>query len=121
MSAKGEDESDWIFDYVMSIFKSPVWEVPVMTFIDDHCIVFDSEEENKFAYTEIHGQFCQLVDNLLSQHLAEIGVSAEDFVQACEIARHSRAINSIVIDQIMSIDDYLTFKKMMVKRNMEVS
>ena len=51
---EAEDENDWLFDYVMSIFKAPTWEVPVMQFIDDNCIVFDNEEENKFSYTEIH-------------------------------------------------------------------
>lgn len=50
----GGDEQDWLFDYVMSVLKAPTWEVPIMTFIDDNCIVFDSEEENKFAYTELH-------------------------------------------------------------------
>lgn len=53
--AEGEgDSGDWLFDYMMSVFKAPTWEVPIMTFIDDNCIVFDSEEENKFAYTELH-------------------------------------------------------------------
>ena len=53
--AEGEgDSGDWLFDYMMSVFKAPTWEVPIMTFIDDNCIVFDSEDENKFAYTELH-------------------------------------------------------------------
>ena len=54
-AAKASDgEADWLFDYMMSVFKSPTWEVPIMMWIDDNCIVFDSEEENKFAYTDLH-------------------------------------------------------------------
>lgn len=45
-----EAESEWLFDYMAGVMRSPCWDVPVMTFIDEHCIVFDSEEENKFAY-----------------------------------------------------------------------
>ncbi len=28
------DEHDWLFDYVMSAFQSPSWEVPLLMFID---------------------------------------------------------------------------------------
>ncbi len=52
--AEADDEYDWLFDYVMSIFKAATWEVPIMTFIDEYCLTFDNEDENKFAYTEIH-------------------------------------------------------------------
>lgn len=49
-----ESEHDWLFDYIMSVFKAPTWEVPIMTFIDDNCVVFDTDDENKFAYSELH-------------------------------------------------------------------
>lgn len=51
------DESDWVFDYVMNIFRSPAWEVPVMCFIDENCASFDTGDENKFIYTDLHQQF----------------------------------------------------------------
>jgi len=63
----GGDEQDWLFDYVMSVLKAPTWEVPIMTFIDDNCIVFDSEEENKFAYTELHEVLPSLAAHLAVQ------------------------------------------------------
>lgn len=60
MSSPGDTEDmDWLFDYVMTIFTSPTWEVPIMTFIDDHCVVFDDDEENKFEYTTIHRVSCR--------------------------------------------------------------
>lgn len=55
-----DDDSTWMFDFLMNLFESPEWEVPIMTFIDDNCMLFDNEEENKFEYTEIHGQFQEL-------------------------------------------------------------
>ena len=69
-----ESEDDWLFDYMMETFRSTTWEVPVMTF-DENCVIFDNDEENKLVYTEKHREFCQLIDNLLSSHLSEIGVS----------------------------------------------
>ena len=55
-----ENESDWLFDYMMETFQSPSWEVPVMTFIDENCLIFDNDDENKFAYTDKHKEFCHL-------------------------------------------------------------
>ncbi|CAM9260313.1 unnamed protein product, partial [Heterosigma akashiwo] len=77
MAEEGESfgEYDWIFDYVMSVFKSPLWDLTVMGIIDDNCIVFSNEEENRFEYTDIHNLFKLQVEQLLTQHLAELGVS----------------------------------------------
>lgn len=122
MAEEGESfgEYDWIFDYVMSVFKSPLWDLTVMGIIDDNCIVFSNEEENRFEYTDIHNLFKLQVEQLLTQHLAELGVSEDMFLEACERARSSRDINQEVYDQIVAMEDFLTFKKLMVKRNMEL-
>lgn len=33
--------------------QGPLFTVPLMAFIDENCLVFDSEEENKFEYTAV--------------------------------------------------------------------
>lgn len=114
------DESDWVFDFVMHLFGSPAWEVPVMCFIDEHCASFDTEEENKFIYTELHVQFRELVESVLCSNLAEIGLTASDFADVCERSRQSSDISMEVVNQILAMDDFLTFKKLMIKRNLEL-
>lgn len=114
------ENSDWIFDYLMAVVKSPSWDAEVMGMIDEHCVFFDNEEENKFIHTDIHNGFIEKVDSLLTAHLDEVCVSPEQFCAACETSRDSRDINSEVFKQIMAMDDFLTFKKLMVKRNMEL-
>jgi hypothetical protein len=49
-----ETEYDWLFDYLYSVFKAPSWEKPLQEFIDENCTVFDNDDENKLAYTELH-------------------------------------------------------------------
>ena len=63
VGAMEEDNAgtDWLFDYMMNVFRSPSWEVPIMAFIDENCIIFDSEEENKMSYMDAHIQFKTLV------------------------------------------------------------
>lgn len=45
---------DWFFDIILNFLRSPRWITPVMSFVDDSCIIFDGEDENKFEYTEMH-------------------------------------------------------------------
>lgn len=60
-------EKEWLFDFLLSVFRSPQWDVAVMGFIDEHCAVFDMDEENKLSYTTLHQQFKDLV-RLLKQN-----------------------------------------------------
>lgn len=48
---------DWVFDSVVGYLCCPEWQVPLDNFIDEHCLVFDGEEENKLAYTDIHCRY----------------------------------------------------------------
>jgi len=109
---------DWIFDAVMQFFNSPEWDTPIMNFIDDKCIQFDNADENKLEYTMVHQSFVELIDQTLGTFLTRLGISEEEFVEACEKARSSRSINSQVVGQLQSMDDFLAFKKLMVKRNL---
>lgn len=63
----GDDvtEKEWLFDFLLSVFKSPHWDAAVMGFIDENCAVFDTGEENKLSYTELHHLFKDLVSSLL--------------------------------------------------------
>jgi hypothetical protein len=45
---------DWFFDMIIGFLRSPRWKVPVMSFLDEKCIMFDNEEENKLEFTAIH-------------------------------------------------------------------
>jgi hypothetical protein len=157
-----QTDADWLFDYLMEVFRSPTWEVPLMEFIDMHCVIFDQvrartshlasttrgvratagqsakmaqaltgnryvhalhdvqDDENKLEYTSVHNEFCDLVERLLEAHLGDVGMAAEDFLNVCAAARNGRALNSFVFEQILAVDDFLTFKKIMCKRNMEL-
>jgi hypothetical protein len=46
-----------------------------MSFLDEHCIIFDNEDENKLEYTPIHRNFRKMVEELICELLAELGVS----------------------------------------------
>jgi hypothetical protein len=91
-----------------------------MSFLDENCLVFDNEEENRLEYTSIHNQFKKIVDDLLSELMAELGVSQEQFVEACTKASQN-PLHKKIVDQITAVDNFVAFKKLMVKRNTELN
>ena len=109
-----------------------------MDFVDEKCIYFDSDEENKLEYTDIHRDFKDHVfhffeniryfshnfflqmEAVISSNIGELGVTPEIFYEACEKGRHSRDINRTVFEKVLALYDFVTFKKMMVKRNTEL-
>lgn len=54
------------------------------------------------------------VETLCSTSLAEVGIAVEDFVQALEASRLSQDISRAVYEQLVALDDFVTFKKLMV-------
>merc|ERR1712070_908224 len=112
--AKEEGENDWFFDIIINFLRSPRWKTPIMSFLDEYCIIFDNEDENKLEYTDIHRKFKMLVEELIGELLAELGVSQEIFLQACDKAEKN-PIHKKIVDQIVAVDNFVAFKKLMGK------
>ena len=90
-----------------------MYTTPVMGFIDEHCAVFDDEEENKLEFTVVHAEFKRLVESLLSDFLREVGVPPERFVDVLANSAHDE-LNDFVLASILTVDDFPQFKAMMV-------
>lgn len=114
----------------MSFLRSPEYTTPVMNFIDDNCIVFDSDEESKLEFTAIHNKFIALVfewvsapnptscrvltwvrpRSLIEGFLGEIGISQEAFAVECDNAMSKGGDSAFVYHQIMAVEDFASFK-----------
>lgn len=55
------------------------------------------------------------VETLCADSLAEVGVAVGDFVEALEKSRLSQDISTAVYHQLVALDDFVTFKKLMVR------
>lgn len=76
--------------------KSPRWRTPVVSYIEEYCLVFDNEDENKLEYTSIHKNFIKLVDELLCELIAEVGIEREVFMEACQLSTHHKTHYKLV-------------------------
>ena len=113
----GGGELDWLLDCMASYLKSPMWQHDICTFIDDNCWMFVGEcgDENSLESTEVHNLFKKLIDRKLDEFCSEFGVNHMQFLQACQSM--SATIHRRCVEQILSVDNFLLFKRMMISRN----
>ena len=52
--------------------------------------------------------------------MSELGVTHEQFVEACSKATQN-PIHKKIVDQILAVESFLAFKKMLKKRNEELN
>ncbi|CAD2214237.1 The ARF-like 2 binding protein BART, putative [Angomonas deanei] len=118
-------DNSWISESIVQFSYSPMWRNPINEFVDDHCFLFDNDEEMKLEYTSFHIQFKKLVDTLLTDFVTELGISLELAQQALQnsLADPKFAENKAtkrLLTFIFAADDFRSFHRMMVKRNIEL-
>lgn len=52
--------------------------------------------------------------------MAELDITQEQFLDACQKAS-SNQVHKKVVDQISAVDNFMAFKKLMLKRNSELN
>ncbi len=92
----------------------------MLSFLEENCLVFDSEEENKFEYTKIHQAFKELFEKLFAEMMKDLGITEGDFVKACEAA-YEKPETKPIVEQMIAVDDFVEFKRQMVKRNQQLN
>ena len=106
---------------LIAFLRSPLWRVPLSSFIDAHCLYFDTSAEHQLQHTDIHHSYVALCESLLESHLDAVGLSQSAFVALCEAGLQSAdgAIRRL-IGEVLLLDEYPLFHKRMVQRNIEL-
>jgi len=120
--AEIDADIEWLSDYILHFLESPTWVAPVAQFVDERCIIFDlGQQEEKLEYTECHMAYQQLVDRLFAERLQELSVADSDFERFCLTGLTTNSqLHRVLVEQILSVEDYLMFKGMMVQRNADL-
>nr|CCC93722.1 conserved hypothetical protein [Trypanosoma congolense IL3000] len=113
-----------VLESILQFTHSPMWRTPVDNFIDENCCLFTDDSEMKVEQTEIHLKFRDMTDNLLSKFVKDIGVTLETALEAVVNSMDSTSstnnLGKRFRQEIFYIEDFPTFHKMMVRRNMEL-
>uniref|UniRef100_A0AAR2KIL9 Cilia- and flagella-associated protein 36 n=1 Tax=Pygocentrus nattereri TaxID=42514 RepID=A0AAR2KIL9_PYGNA len=114
------EDSEWVVESIAGYLGSPEWVIPVTDFMEHKCSVFDDEEENKLTYTEIHQQYKQLVEKLLESYMQEVGISEQQFVEACSSPFAKSKTLQTLFQPVLATDDFQMFRSLMVQKNVEL-
>lgn len=114
--------SNWLAEFTIGFLQSPTWRVPIDSFIDARCLVFDNEEENKHEYATCHQDYLDMIDHHLETALQDLGVKPEEFLAAFGSGEttDNQQLDDLLFSEILAMTDFLAFKKMMVARNVEL-
>ncbi|XP_062934616.1 cilia- and flagella-associated protein 36 isoform X1 [Cynocephalus volans] len=120
MAAEEEDEVEWVVESIAGFLRGPDWTTPILDFVEHKCEVFDDEEESKLTYTEIHQEYKELVEKLLESYLKEIGISEDQFQEACTSPLAKTHTSQAILQPVLAAADFTIFKAMMVQKNIEM-
>ena len=83
-----------MYECVLQYLISPIWKATIYNFLDEHCIIFDDEEENKFEYFNIHKvfdwsfnvckKFKKMMEDLVDGLMNEVGIGEEKLGEVIE-------------------------------------
>lgn len=114
--------TEWIIDSVVGFLRSPMWVVPILTFIEEQSIIFDPGVPENEEYKVKHGEYRNLVGLLMNSYLEDMNLKQEEFIKACEdnTSKSSVQYHQGLFEQIWAADDYEVFKRMMTQKNVEL-
>ena len=90
------------------------WALGVQGFLLQHCRSFEDVEENRLEWTALHAQLRDMMEALLEEQLAQLGVSVDDFVGRLAACPASRAGNDL-LETVLAMDDFASFKQHMLR------
>ncbi|CAH1111327.1 unnamed protein product [Psylliodes chrysocephalus] len=116
-----EEDNSWVFDSLVTFLNGPIWNAPLQTFIEEKSLIFEPNAEDNEDYHKIFDEFKNLVDFMLGSFMEDIGITSEQFENACkESKRYQVAFDPNSFEQVWAANDYEMFKKMMTQRNVEL-
>lgn len=107
---------DWVVDSLNEWLHSPMWLVPVLSFVDEHCLAFNGEEECPLACSQIHSEYVALLDALLEDFAGRMSLGSTQLLDAVQMG----AVTQHAFEQVVLADDFQHFREVMFRRNLQL-
>ncbi|XP_071549166.1 cilia- and flagella-associated protein 36 isoform X2 [Panulirus ornatus] len=115
-----DDEKGWILDSLVNFLRGPVWNVPILTFIEHKSLIFEAGVDENEDHHKIHEEYKTLVDFMLGSYMEDMGINPEQFESACGKASMNTPFHQTLFEQVWAADDFEIFKRMMIQKNIEL-
>eukprot|EP01084_Bolivina_argentea_P222871 377194_1 len=117
--ASDQQEDDWMLECIVEYIQSTECSIYVDGFIDENCLVFESDTtdaEIMHEFHQIHSQYKAMIENVLLTRLSKLGLNAQQFTDAMNKA-HQAQLDRRIMQYIAAIHDFACFKNIMIHRN----
>uniref|UniRef100_T1JJG8 Cilia- and flagella-associated protein 36 n=1 Tax=Strigamia maritima TaxID=126957 RepID=T1JJG8_STRMM len=117
-----KDDNVWVFESLVGLLRGPIWNVPILTFIEQKSLIFEPDTVDCEEYQIIHNEYKNLVDFMLGSYMEDLGITPEQFGDACEKASSNLAkkFHHSLFEQVWAAEDSEIFKRMMIQKNIEL-
>ena len=118
----GSDDMSWVFDSLVDFLRGPIWNIPMINFIEQKSMIFEPGGENQSEYRRVHDEYKNLVDFMLGTYMEDIGITPSQFEKACSksSSRIKSQFHQMLFEQLWAADDFDMFQRMMIRTNIEL-
>lgn len=117
------DETSWVYDSLVGFLAGPVWQVPILTFIENKSLIFEPDHEDS-EYKKIYEEYRGLVDMMLCSYREDLNITPAQFTGACQLGREKgRNVSQFrqgLFEQVYAAEDFTVFTRMMTQKNIEL-
>ncbi|CAL1528405.1 unnamed protein product [Lymnaea stagnalis] len=116
-------KSEYVLDEIVYFLSNPFFQIPVLSFMESKCLIFDPSIEDSEAYLEIHAEYIKLVDLLLEGFRTDTGLSHDQIIQAMKELSSKpdlRDVFQVLFEQVLATVDYRIFVRIMAQKNLEL-
>ena len=118
----GADDMSWVFDSLVDFLRGPIWNIPMINFIEQKSMIFEPGCENQKECRNVHDEYKNLVDFMLGTYMEDIGITPNQFEKACSksSSRIKSQFHQMLFEQLWAADDFDMFQRMMIRTNIEL-
>ncbi|XP_064602412.1 cilia- and flagella-associated protein 36-like [Liolophura sinensis] len=116
-------KNEWVYDQLLGFLGSPLFQLPVITYMEARCIIFEPGTEDSQEYREVHKEYKHLVETLLEGFMKDTELTYEQILKALQdlrVQEDLKDIFQVIFEQVLSMEDFGIFVRLMTQKNIEL-
>ncbi|KAI0220419.1 Cilia- and flagella-associated protein 36 [Lamellibrachia satsuma] len=116
-------KNERIYDELLCYLGDPVFQIPVRTFMDEHCLIFDPSIEPGEEHHIVHTRYKRLIDTLLDSLCKDSGITLDEGIESINKMSETpdiRDVFHVLFEQVAAANDFNIFLPVMIKRNIMI-
>ncbi|XP_076463897.1 uncharacterized protein LOC143296038 [Babylonia areolata] len=115
--------NEYVLDELLCYLSNPLFQVPVLSFMENNCLIFDTSCEDSAEYRKVHEEYRNLVDALLEAFRTDTGLTHDQIIKAMRDLNAKPELRKVfqeLFEQVLAMDDFPCFVHLMINKNLEL-